>query len=185
MKFRIVAVMVALLLAVGVTWIGGAVAADKPINIATISIQDILEKSNAAQEAKKTLESEFEKHKAKLQKEQDTLEALRQEIEKKSSVWSEDVRGEKEREYQRLAREFGIKNEDAKLAMQQKEKQVMDPILKELHEVIAEVGKKNGYTLILEYSMKGLRTRTGLLFADEALDVTDMVQKDLDKRLKK
>jgi len=179
MKMRIAAVVVAVLLAVGVAGVGGAEAVDKPVKIATISIQGILEKSRAAQEAKKTLESEFERHKGNLQKDQDALEALRVEIEKKK------VRSEKQREFQRLGAEFEIKNEDAKIAMQQKEKQVMEPILKDLHEVIAEVGTKNGYALILEYSMKGLRTRTGLLFADEALDISEMVQKELDKRLKK
>lgn len=185
MKVRIVTALVAVLFGVMCLGAGGAVAADKPLKVATISIQGVLDKSKAAQDAKKGLEAEFEKHKGKLEKEQNTLESLRSEIEKKSSVWSEEVRGEKEREYQRLAREFGIKNEDAKIAMQQKEKQLMDPILKELHAVIEEVGKKNAYTLILEYSMKGLRTRTGLLFADDSLDITDMVQKELDKRLKK
>jgi len=184
MKARIVAVLAALL--VGLFFSGAeAMAADKPIKIATISIQGVLDKSKAAQDAKKGLEAEFDKHKGKLEKEQNTLEALRAEIEKKGSVWSEEVRGEKEREYQRLAREFGIKNEDAKIAMQQKEKQLMDPILKELHAVIDEIGKKNGYTLVLEYSMKGLRTRTGLLFADDALDISDTVQKELDRRMKK
>ncbi|MEW6500525.1 MAG: OmpH family outer membrane protein [Thermodesulfobacteriota bacterium] len=185
MKVRIFAALVAVLVGVAFVGVGGARAADKPIKLATISIQAVLDKSKAAQEAKKGLEAEFEKHKGKLEKEQNTLEALRAEIEKKGSVWSEEMRGEKEREYQRLAREFGIKNEDAKIAMQQKEKQLMDPILKELHGVIEEVGKKNGYTLVLEYSMKGLRTRTGLLYADDALDITDAVQKELDKRLKK
>ncbi len=185
MKVRILAAMMVLLFLGLASGVGGALAAEKPIKIATISIQNILDKSKAAQEAKKALEAEFEKYRVKLEKDQNALEALRAEIEKKSSVWSDDVRGEKEREYQRLAREFGIKNEDAKVAMQQKEKQLMDPVLKELHGVIEEFGKKNGYTLILEYSMKGLRTRTGLLYADDALDVSDAVQKELDKRMKK
>lgn len=185
MKVRILAAFVALLVGLVFSGAGGAVAADKPLKMATISIQGILDKSKAAQDAKKGLEAEFEKYKGKLQKDQDALEALRAEIEKKTTVWSDEVRGDKEREYQRLAREFGIKNEDAKIAMQQKEKQLMDPILKELHAVIEETGKKNGYTVILEYSMKGLKTRTGLLYADDALDISDTVQKELDKRLKK
>lgn len=185
MKVRIIGMVAALLIGAFFCVTSGALAADKPIKIATISIQDILDKSKAAQDAKKALETEFEKHKGKLQKDEETLQGLRSEIEKKGSVWSEEMKAEKEREYQRLAREFGAKNEDARFAMQQLEKKVMEPILKELHEVIAEIGKKNGYTMVFEYSMKGLRTRTGLLYADEALDISDAVQKDLDKRLKK
>jgi len=33
--------------------------------------------------------------------------------------------------------------------------------------------------------MKGLRNRTGLLYADDTLDISDQVQKELDSRLKK
>lgn len=161
------------------------VAAENQTKIATISIQEVLARSAAAQKAQKTLEDELAKYQDKFGKEKDALEAMRSEIEKKSSVWSAEVKGEKEREYQRKVREFGVKNEDAKLAMQQLEKKVMEPILKELHETIAEIGKKEGYTLILENTMKGLRTRTGLLYAAESLDISERVRAALDARIKK
>ena len=61
----------------------------------------------------------------------------------------------------------------------------MEPILKDLHEVIAEIGKKKGYKLILENTMKGLRTRTGLLFAEDSLDISEEVRVALDARMKK
>ncbi|MBU4034468.1 MAG: OmpH family outer membrane protein, partial [Proteobacteria bacterium] len=98
---------------------------------------------------------------------------------------SDEVRAEKEREYQKRLRDYGLKTEDAKLEMQQLEKKHMEPILKQLHDIIADVGKKNGYSIILENTMKGLRNRTGLLYADDTLDISDQVQKELDTRLKK
>ena len=155
------------------------------VKVATISIQKILGTSKAAQEAQKTLQAEVEKFQARFKADEDALTAMKNEIEKKSSAWSDEVRGEKEREYQKRLRDYGMKTEDAKQEIQQLEKKIMEPILKELHEVIAEVGKKNGYSLIMEYTMKGLRNRTGLLYADDALDISDQVQKELDARLKK
>lgn len=160
-------------------------AAQDAIKIGTISIQDVLSKSKAGQEASKKLEAEFVIHQSKLKEEQESLEAMKTEIEKKSSVWSDEIKNEKEREYQKKVREFGLKNEDAKFEMQQLEKKVMEPILKELHEVIAEVGKKQQLTLILENTMKGLRTKTGLLYADESLDISELVRKELDARMSK
>lgn len=160
-------------------------AAQNAIKIGTISIQDVLAKSKAGEEAQKKLEAEFVTHQSKLKEEQEVLEAMKTEIEKKSSVWSDEVKDEKEREYQKKVREFGLKNEDAKFEMQQLEKKVMEPILKELHEVIAEVGKKQQLTLILENTMKGLRTKTGLLYADESLDISELVRKELDARMAK
>ncbi|MGV1099067.1 OmpH family outer membrane protein [Thiovibrio sp. JS02] len=162
-----------------------ALAEKGQVKIATISIQKILGTSKSAQEAQKTLQSEVEKFQSKFKSDEDALTAMKNEIEKKSSVWSDEVRVEKEREYQKKLRDYGLKTEDAKQEIQQLEKKIMEPILKELHDVIAETGKKNGYTLIMENTMKGLRNRTGLLYADDTLDISEQIQKELDARLKK
>lgn len=160
-----------------------ALALAKEVKIATISLQDILAKSSVGEDAKNKLEAKVVEFQAELQKEQEKQDALRTEIEKKSSVWSDGVRQEKERDYQKMVREFQIKSEDAKFELQQMEKKIMAPILKELHEIIAEVGKKNGYTLIFENTKKGLESRSGLLYADDALDISDLVREALEKRL--
>ena len=160
-------------------------AAPERGKIATISIQKILGSSKAALDAQKLLQAEFDKFQAKFKTDEEALNAMKSEIEKKGSAWSEEIRAEKEREYQKKLREYGMKTADAKLEIQQLEKKYMEPILKQLHDIIAETGKKNGYSLILENTMKGLRNRTGLLYADDALDISDQVQKELDSRLKK
>ncbi len=152
--------------------------------IAVISIQEVLDKSTAARAARSQIEAEIEKQRTALQGEQKALEAMREEIEKKSSVWSDQAKADKEREFQRRLRAFEGLNEDAQLTVQQKEKTLMEPILNKLDEVIAELGKKEKYDLILEYTLKGLRSRTGLLYADEAFDIGDKVSQELDKRLK-
>lgn len=161
-----------------------AVVAAQSARIAVISIQEVLEKSTAGRAARSQIEAEIEKQRAALQGEQKALEEMRQEIEKKSSVWSDQARSEKEREFQRRLRAFEGLNEDAQVAVQQKEKTLMEPILNKLDEVMAELGKKEKYDLILEYTLKGLRSRTGLLYADETLDIGDKVRQELDKRLK-
>ena len=158
-------------------------AVEGALKVATISLQDILTKSSAGQEAKQQLEGKVAEFQSELQKEQEKHENLRIEIEKKSSVWSDEVRQEKERTYQKLIREFQIKSEDAQYELKQMEKKIMAPLLKELHEVIAEVGKRNGYTLIYENTKKGLESRSGLLYADDSLDISDIVRQELEKRL--
>lgn len=162
-----------------------ALAAQEHGKIATISIQKILGSSKAALDAQKILQAEVDKYQSKFKADEDALTAMKNDIEKKGSAWNDEVRAEKEREYQKKLRDYGLKTEDAKNEMQQLEKRYMEPILKQLHEVIGEIGKKNGYALILENTMKGLRNRTGLLYADESLDISDQVQKELDSRLKK
>ncbi len=152
-------------------------------SIATVSVQKVLDNSAVALDARRKIEAEYEKHRESLQKEQDKLEAMQAEIEKKSTVWSEQVRSQRERELERRIREFEARNEDAEHAVQSVEQELMEPVLQALNDIIEEVGRDNGYELILDYSEKGLRTRTGLFYADDALDISLKVQEKLDQRL--
>jgi outer membrane protein len=73
-----------------------------------------------------------------------------------------------------------LKVEDAQYEMKQLEKKVLDPIFKELQAVITEVGKKEGLTLVFEKSRSN-----GLLYADESLDISEVVRKTLDEKMAK
>ncbi len=171
-KFMVLAVIILLL---GTTGYANtqAVAAEKSKQIVTVNIQDILLASEAGQEVKKVLEEKVGEFQNKFQQEQEEIDTLRAEIEKKGSVWSPEVREEKERDYQKRVREMQLKSEDAQFELQQLEKQVMSPVLNELQKVIKEVGEKNGYAMILD-------SRAGLLYVDESLDISEMVRKELD-----
>ena len=152
-----------------------AIAAEK--QIVTVNIQEVLLGSTAGQEVKKVLEEKVLEFQQKFQAEQGEVEAMQAEIEKKSSVWSQQVREEKERDYQKRVRELQLKSEDAQFELQQLEKQVMEPVVAELQKVIAEMGEKNGYSMILD-------SRAGLLYVDKSLDISALVQKELDSRQK-
>ena len=154
-----------------------ASAAESSKKIATVNIQEVLLGSAAGQEVKKVLEEKVGELQGTFQKEQEDVDVLRAEIEKKSSVWSQEVREEKEREYQKRVREVQLKTEDAQFELQQLEKQLMGPVLNELQKVIKEIGEKNGYAMIMD-------SRAGLLYVDESLDISEIVQKELDSRKK-
>lgn len=155
-------------------------AGAQDLKVATLSIQDIIDSSKVGKEARKVLEAKKSELQPKFEAEQKVLQDQAAEIEKKSSVWSEEVRAEKERDYQKNMREYQLKVEDASYEMKQLEKKVLDPIFKELQAVIAEVGEKEGLSIIFEKARSN-----GLLYADKALDMSEVVIKELDKRLAK
>ena len=154
-----------------------AFGAENNKQIVSVNIQDILLSSDAGQQVKKILEEKVVEYQGKLKKEQEEVDALRAEIEKKGSVWSQDVKEEKDREYQKRVRELQLKSEDAQYELQQLEKQVMGPVLSQLQKIIKEIGEKNGYAMIID-------SRAGLLYVDESLDISDMVKKELDLQQK-
>jgi len=175
MNLRIVSIFSIVALWVGMFCLVGsnAIAAEK--QIVTVNIQEVLLGSAAGQGVKTVLEQKVAEFQQKFQAEQEEVEVMRSEIEKKSSVWSQQVREEKERDYQKRVRELQLKSEDAQFELQQFEKQVMEPIVAELQKVVAEMGEKNGYAMILD-------SRAGILYFDKALDISESVKKELDSR---
>jgi outer membrane protein len=174
---------IALTLAVSVMCLsipGKAMAAENKIG--TISLQDVLSKSKVGQQAQQDLESKVQEFQDKFAPEQKELEDLASDIEKKRSVWSQDVLAEKERSYQRLMREYKLKTDDAQYELKELEKKVMEPILKDLHDIIAEYGKKENFVIILENTRKGLSSRIGLLYASDEIDISEAVLKLLDEK---
>ena len=174
--YAVLSAALLLLATVGLTG-SPAGAAENNKQIVTVNIQDVLLGSEAGQQVKKVMEGKVLEYQEKFQQEQQEADALRAEIEMKSSVWSQEVKEEKEREYQKLVRNLQLKSEDAQFELQQLEKQVMGPLLNELQQVIKEVGEKNGYAMILD-------SRAGLLYVDSALDISATVQQELDLRQK-
>ena len=160
-------------------------AAESVVKIGTISLQTVLSQSKVGQAANKAIEAEIDKYAPDLQKEKTDLENMEEEINKKSSVWSEEVRNEKVLSFQQKKSEHEIKQKVAEKKVEQVQKRIMEPILKNIHDIIAEVGKKQGLTLIFENSMQGLQSRTGLLYADKSLEINDIIIKELDARSSK
>ena len=178
MNLRIVSIYSIVTLLAGMICLvsSNAIAAEKN-QIVTVNIQNVLLGSTSGQAVKKVLEEKVAEFQKKFQSDQEEVDAMRAEIEKKSSVWSQQVKEEKERDYQKRVRELQLKSEDAQFELQQLEKQVMEPVAKELQKVIAEMGEKNGYAMIID-------SRAGLLYVDKTLDISELVQKELDSRQK-
>ena len=178
MNLRIVSIYSIVTLLAGMICLvsSNAIAAEKN-QIVTVNIQNVLLGSTSGQAVKKVLEEKVAEFQKKFQSDQEEVDAMRAEIEKKSSVWSQQVKEEKERDYQKRVRELQLKSEDAQFELQQLEKQVMEPVAKELQKVVAEMGEKNGYAMIID-------SRAGLLYFDKALDISEQVKKELDSRQK-
>ncbi len=159
----------------------GPVFAGPAMKIGTVNLQYILTNSSVAHAAQLKLKAKADELQGNVQKEQDKYDALKSEIDKKKTVWSQDVLQEKVRELQKVE-EFGkIVSRDANFEMKNQEKKLMGPILNELGAVIDAYGKQEGFTLIMDNTGKG--ARSGILYVDQTLDISDKILKELDSRL--
>lgn len=150
------------------------------LKVATFNIQQIIEKSKVGSEARRAMEAKKAELEPKFKGDQEALKAQADEIEKKASAWSDEVKAGKERDYQKKMREYQLKVEDAQFEMKQMEKKVLEPIFKELQTVINEIAKADGLSLVFEKSRSN-----GLLYSAESLDISDKISKALDAKMAK
>ncbi|NOQ46559.1 MAG: hypothetical protein GQ559_07785 [Desulfobulbaceae bacterium] len=154
--------------------VGTVQAADTKVGI--INVQKVLATCEAGKKAHEVREKKMEELQATFKKDEEALLALQKEIEKKSSAWSEEMKQEKAIEFQKKRRNLGVKQEDANLEMKTLRERQLAPILKQLETVVKDVAQKEGYALILP--------RNAVLHAVDSVDLTEMVTKALNKKVK-
>ncbi len=136
-------------------------------------MQKVVITSKGGKQAQEVVNKRMKELQEEFKKEEDGLLALQKEIEKKSSAWSDAMKQEKANEFRKMRRDLMAKQEDANVEIKQLREENLGPVLKELQAVVAELGKKEGYTLILP-------TQAVIHAADE-VDLTDKVIKALNQ----
>lgn len=159
----------------GAAFVLPAFANEGVSKIATMDLKKVLESSKVGQAAQSTIKQKYEEYQTKLSKKEEGLLALKDEIEKKRTVWSEDVRNQKERDFKRGVQDLDEESKFANSDMKDYEKKQIEPLLKELDAIIGEYGKAQGLALILD-------TTRGVVYQDESLDISVKLAAELDKR---
>jgi outer membrane protein len=160
------------ILAVGVLslfFLTGTSSAADVAKIGVVDFQKILEVSNAGKTAQDEINTQGKQMESDLKGRGAEIEEIEKKIDRESMVMSKEVREEKQREMR-------IKIGDFK-ALQQKymedfkalEGRIIGRIQKEVVELVQEIGKKEGYTLIVE------KRTGGVVYAPLSIDITDAV----------
>jgi outer membrane protein len=160
------------ILAVGVLsffFLTGTSSAADVSKIGVVDFQKILEVSNAGKTAQTEINKQGKQMESDLKDKGAEIEEIEKKIERESLVMSKEVRDEKQREIR-------IKIGDFK-ALQQKymedfkalENRIINRIQKEVVELVQDIGKKEGYTLIVE------KRTGGVVYAPLSIDITDDV----------
>jgi outer membrane protein len=113
----------------------------------------------------KQLQQEFEKKAAE-------LKAMKESLEKKAGMMSEQARKDKEREYQQKARELDRLGQDSDAELKLMNKDSATRFNKSLVAIIKKMGQEGKYTMILEASI--------VPYSAKEIDITDEVLKAFD-----
>lgn len=144
--------------------------------IVVLDMQKALADSASGQQAQQTMEKKVQELQEKFKKDEDEVLALQEEIEKKSSVWSEEKKQEKAIEFQKKRRDLRVKQDDANLELKQMQEQQLGPILKEMEKIVEKVAKEKGYKIILP--------KAAVVYTDKSVEITTEVTKALNETAK-
>ena len=135
--------------------------------IGVIDFMRILEASSAGKSARAEIDKQRKKMEADLKKNQAELEELKERIEREALVMSKEKREEKEREFRTKLNDFMMLDKKFKQERQILDRKLTKNIQTEIMELSKEMGKAEGYLLIIEKSV--------VLYAPNAIDITDKV----------
>lgn len=150
---------------------GRASAADV-IKLGYVDLRVVLNESDAGKKAKVELESIIKTRQSSIDEKGKSIEKMKAEFEKQASVLSTEAKKSKEDEIEKLVREYQRLVQDSQNEIKKKESEATVSILKEIREVIENIGREDGYSIVLE-NVEGL-----ILYSKKELDITDRVIKN-------
>ncbi|MFQ5329651.1 MAG: OmpH family outer membrane protein [Thermodesulfobacteriota bacterium] len=178
-RFKGITIIFTLTLIFGLTLFTGAASAAKGgVGMGYVNLQKALNESLAGRQAMQSLKDEAKGEDENLKAKQDELTSFKEEIEKKGSIWSKEVRQQKENEFRAAREKFQKSFYQSQDKLQKKKKEREAVIIKGLLEVMKKIAKEKGYDYVFEVSAGGL------LVGPEEADFTNDVIGAYDSQFK-
>jgi outer membrane protein len=155
-------------LAAVLVW-GTAASDDQGIKIGVVDIEQAISSTEAGKAAREEFSRKQREAEAKVQPMLDQYRALEEELKTKKFVLSDDALYQKQLDLAELRNEIQAKMREIEGQLQVDQKRLEGPLVQKLEGIIEEFGKSQNFTLIIR------RGAPGVLYAREALDVTEMV----------
>ena len=172
MKFERILMVLALGLALG--W--GLGATSEPTKIGFVDPQQVLSTVESGKSAQDELERKAREAQQRLTPLIEELEAKQKELQAKQFVMSKEALSEKQLDLVELRNriESQGKEEENKLKIDQQ--RLIGPLQEKFLDVVREVGRENGFSVVM------FTDAPGLAYRRESLDITELVIKTFNKK---
>jgi outer membrane protein len=164
------------LLLIALAFLPALASAQEKIKIGFIDIQRAITESAAGKKAKARFDAHVKKAESDLLKEKQELERLKSDFDKKGPLLKEDERRNLEADLQRRYLNYQRSGQDHQQELRHREGEMTSDILKELQQIVTEIGKAEKFTLIFE--------RSQILYNDQGIDITNKVIETFNNRTK-
>ena len=162
-------VLLLLALALAIGW--GMGATNDPVKIGFVDIDQVLATVDRGKAAREELERKSRSAQGRLAPIVEQLEALQKELQAKQFVMSEEAVRTKQLDLIELKNRYETKVKEEEGQFKIDQQRLIGPLVEKLGVVMKEVGRDNGYSIILQINAPSV------VYRREALDVTDLVVK--------
>jgi outer membrane protein len=145
------------------------------VKIGIVDFQKILKSSEAGKEATADIEAKGKAMETELKNQGSELQDAKDRLDREALVMSQDKRSEKERELRIRAMDFQDKQKRYSKEFNDLKMKLVNELQKKVLALAGEIGKKEGYLLILE------KNTCGALYFPASIDLTDQLIKMYDK----
>ena len=137
--------------------------------------QALVDRSQMGKEGLEQLKVKMIPIREKLNAARQEIEELEAEFKKKELVWSDEVKKTKLQEIRakKVILRQGV--DQANRLLSEKERELLMPLQKKVVEIVARIGKEEGYAMILELG------DGGIWYAPNSLNLTERIVQELDE----
>ena len=144
-----------------------AVPAHAEFKFAYVDVQRALNECDAGKRAKADFQGRVTSLEGRLQRQQNEVQSLKDEMEKKGMLMNPDQRQSLQDQYMEKLKNFERDYKDSKDELQAKDQEITAKIVHDLAQVIRTLGERDNYTMVFE---KG-----SILWGAPSIDITDQV----------
>jgi outer membrane protein len=146
-------------------------AAPGPLKLAVINVDRLVTDSALGKEAFARVKKLADTKKEEGEKLTKDLREMEQKLADQGASLADDKKEALQKSYQEKAIAFKRFQDDAQRQLEEAQKKELEELQKRVLPVISQIGKERGYTLIFN------KFQSGLVYADEGVDITDDVLK--------
>jgi outer membrane protein len=164
---RIHKAIVLLGLAAVLAW--GTAASDEPLKVGVVDLEQALSSTTEGKKASEELNRKLQQAESQVSPLIEKYKSLEEEIKSKKFVLSEEALYQKQLDLAGVGNDIQTKRGQLEGDLKIERERMVGPLLKRMGDIVKEIGKDQGYTLIFA------RGAGGLIYSREAVDITDMV----------
>ena len=165
-----------LILALAAILVSGTAAQDEAVKIGVVDVDQAISSTEEGKTAREEFERKQREAEAQIQPMLERYRTLEEDFKAKKFVLSEEALAQKQYDLLEMRNQIQNKMKELEGQVQIDQKRLEAPLIKKLSEIVDDVGKSEGFTMIFR------RGAPGILYVREALDITDTVIKRFNQK---